>query len=843
MSGDDARDRARWARIEALFDAVCDLPPDERAAVLFRASNDPAIGEEVASLLAEEGRVPLIVDSVAVQALGLPDEASRVGTRVGAYRLVRRLGAGGMGEVYLAERADGEVEQRAAVKLVRPGLATPQLLARFRAERQILARLEHPHIARFLDGGVTDADQPYFVLEFVDGTPIDRYADRHSLSVDARLGLFLQVCEAVGHAHTRLVVHRDLKPSNMLVTHDGRMKLLDFGIAKVVREDAEETLTRTGGMIMSPAYASPEQVRGEPVGTATDIYSLGMVLYQLLTGRRAYTITSPADVVRVVTETEPVRPSLAVGATDGARPGADARRLRQRLAGDLDVIVLKALRKEPERRYGTVRELADDIERHRAGLPIRARSESATYRTARFLARHRLGAASAVAVVVVIATVVTFYTGQLRGERDRAQREARKAGEVATFLRGIFEVSDPTASKGETVTARTLLDEGARRIDTRLAGEPAVQAEMMGVIGNVYLSLGLFADGQRMIEGALARRRALPEPSDSAIAATLHDLGRAQESNGQYAAADSSYREALAIRRRIFDEDHPEVLRAVSAVGGILQAQGSYAPAESLYRQVLERHRANPDASHQELASALYDIGSVEHIDGRFEQAREHFGEAIAELEADTGQHELAIADIKSDLAVLLKNRKEYDAAGPLYRDVLAIRRRYLGEAHSSVAQSLNNYAVFLRASGAAAAAESLSVLALEAYRRSVGEKHPEYAAALNNVAVAMLRRGDCAGAIPLLRRSADIYEQAVNEDFWVPNAIRVNLGRCLTETKQYAEAERVLLASNERLSRVLGDTSSTARGARSRLVQLYEAWGRPARAAAFRPPADSSRR
>ena len=841
---DHERERQRWEQIQSLFDAVYELPAEDRAAALARAPDEAAIRDEVASLLAEEGSVPPIVDGVAVQVLGLPEDASRLGTRVGAYRLVRRIGAGGMGEVYLAERADGEIEQRAAIKLVRPGLATEQLLARFRAERQILARLEHPHIARFLDGGITDGDQPYFALEYVEGEPLDAYADTHSRSVDERLRLFLQVCEAVSHAHARLIIHRDLKPSNILVTHDGQVKLLDFGIAKVVREDADETLTRPGGALMSPAYASPEQVRGEPAGTATDIYSLGLVLYRLLSGRRPYTVERrhPADVVRIVGEVEPMRPSLAIGATDdneaaliGKRRRVDPRRLRRQLAGDLDVIVMKALRKEPERRYRTVGELADDIERHLAGLPISARSESSAYRAGRFLTRHRVGAVTAVATVALIATVVVFYTVQLRGERDRAQREARKASEVTTFLRGIFEVSDPAATKGETVTARTLLDEGARRIETRLAGQPEVQAEMMDVIGNVYVSLGLYPDGQRMIEGALARRRTLPGPSDSAIAATLYDLGQAQEWRGQYAAADSSYHEALAIWQRLFDNDHPEVLHTLSAVAGILRAQGSYAPAESLYRHVLDRYRARGEASPEELASALYDIGSVEHMNGRLDQAGAHFREAIADLRADTSRNALAIADIESDLAVLLKNQQQYDAAGPLYREVLAIRRRYLGETHSLVAQSLNNYAIFLRASGDGVAAESVFVRALEAYRRSVGEEHPDYAAVLNGIAVGRLRRDDCAGAIPLFRRAADIYDHAMTVDFWIPNAIRINLGHCLTETKQYAEAERVLLASHERLARALGDTSGQAGRAREQLVALYEAWGRPARAAVFR--------
>jgi len=385
------------------------------------------------------------------------------------------------------------------------------------------------------------------------------------------------------------------------------------------------------------------------------------------------------------------------------------------------------------------------------------------------------------------------------------------------------------------VTARTLLDQGASRIETRLAGEPEVQSEMTNVIGNVYLSLSLYEEGQAMIERALALRRALPEPSDSAIAATLYDLGLAQQRRARYAEADSSYREALEIRQRIFGEDHPQVLHSLSSVGWVLHAQGSYAAAESLYVHVLAGHRASPDATADDLARAWYDLGSAKHMDGRLDEAGAHFREAIAALEADTIVDELAVASIKNDLAVLLKNSLEYDAAAPLYLDVLDIRRRYLGETHSLFAQSLNNYTVFLRASGDHAGADSVAVLALEAYRQSVGENHPEYGNALNSVAITHERRDDCAGAIERFLEAADIHDRAVNPDYWVPNAIRLNMSRCLIATQQYDEAERVLLTAHESLGRSLGIDADQTRRARDMLVDLYEAWGRPARAAEYR--------
>ena len=462
-------DPHRWSRLKELFDEACALPADERPAFLEGAcGGDAAMQEEILSLFEEEDRVHSLLDGVAVEAAGLLDELTKAGRQVGPYRLVRRLGVGGMGEVYLAERADGQFDQQVALKLVRSGLTSEQILARFRSERQILARLQHPNIARLLDGGLTPEGQPYFVIEYVEGEPIDTYADARALSVDERLELFAQVCRAVTYAHANLVIHRDLKPSNILVTDDGQVKLLDFGIAKVLSEDgdAQEPLTRTGAAVMTPAYASPEQARGEPVNTSTDIYSLGVVLYELLTGLRPYEVDgrNPAEAVRVICEVEPERPSTAItearsrdettGETIGQARGTDVDRLRRRLAGDLDVICLKALRKHAERRYVTADEMGEDIRRHLKAIPIQARAESLSYRAGKYVRRHRLGVLATAAVVLMLAGLVGFYTARLADERDRARLEAEKAEQVAAFLQGLFQVSDPSESRGETVTAR-----------------------------------------------------------------------------------------------------------------------------------------------------------------------------------------------------------------------------------------------------------------------------------------------------------------------------------------------------------------------------------------------------
>ena len=426
-------DATRWTQIQTLFNAVLEQDPAARDAFLHTAcADDPDLLAEVRSLLAADADAHPLLDSLAIEAIALPADLlpdgilPAEGERVGPYRIVEPLGRGGMGAVFLAERADGQFEQQVALKLIRGGAGSAQIVRRFQSERQILARLQHPHIARLLDGGLTEDGQPYFAMEYVDGVPLDQYCEVHDSPIEDRIQLIRAACDAVQSAHRQLVVHRDLKPANILVTVDGQVKLLDFGIAKMLTgaEDAmgdpmgAPALTQTGHAVMTPAYAAPEQLRHEPVTTATDVYALGVVLYELLAGERPYDLSgcSPAEIERIVSEQAP-RPPSAV---------APAHRQR-RLRGDLDTIVQKALRKEPERRYTSAEALADDLQRHLEGRPVEARPDTAGYRTRKFVQRHRAGVTATAAVVVLIATLVTFYTTQLAQERDQCRNAARES--------------------------------------------------------------------------------------------------------------------------------------------------------------------------------------------------------------------------------------------------------------------------------------------------------------------------------------------------------------------------------------------------------------------------------
>ena len=465
----------RWQRIDALFDAALDRPTEERDAFLAEACDgDAELRCEVDELLAAEAASARYLE-------GGPDprqaaeilERDGKPERLGPYRLLEPIGEGGMGVVYQAVRDDEEYARDVAVKVIRRGFESPELLLRFRAERQILARLEHPGIARLYDGGTTPDGRPYLVMERIDGRPIDDWAEGRRLEVEARLALFLDVCAAVEHAHRNLLVHRDLKPDNVLVTASGDVKLLDFGIAKPLEPGSltrdELVRTRTGQQPMSLAYASPEQIRGEPVTTASDVYALGILLYELLTGRHPHRTenSAPHELARAICETEPERMSQAADRSSA---------LAQRLRGDLDTVVAKALAKDPARRYGSAAALADDLRRHLAGEPVRARPATWSYRTAKFLRRHRLAATAAaifVAAVLTFSAVLTIQADRLARERDRAE-------ETLGFLRELFG-RDLYAFGDDRVTVREIFAVGEAKAEQELADRPEIQGRLLEI--------------------------------------------------------------------------------------------------------------------------------------------------------------------------------------------------------------------------------------------------------------------------------------------------------------------------------------------------------------------------
>jgi serine/threonine-protein kinase len=507
----------RWQQIKEAFDRALAMGAPEREAYFNQlAHDDGELHDQVRRLIdADADPASLLKGEVlhavggALESLGGASPADPLlGTTVGPYRLNRLLGEGGMGAVYAGERVEGEFEQHVALKLIRHGLATPEITERFRAERQILARLTHTNIAHLLDGGVTEDRRPWFALEYIEGRTIMQWAEEQRLGIEDRVWLFLTVCDAVQFAHRNLVVHRDLKPSNILVSEAGVVKLVDFGIAKLLDDAQDPGMTRTGSRAMTPTYASPEQVRGEPVTTATDIYGLGLILYELITGRRPFgsDLTSQ-DLEHAILTEDPARPSTVSG---GSGPTGQLE-LKGSVAGDLDNICLMALRKDPDRRYGSVSELAEDIRRFLTGHPVLARGDSVSYRLRKLVQRNRATAAATAAAIVAITGTVGFYTGRLQEQRDLAQLEARRSTEVVEFLTGLFGQASPSETLGESVTVQELLERGAATAQRELASVPDVRATMLGAIGKVYTAMRLDDQAVELLRGPyehLTRKRA-----------------------------------------------------------------------------------------------------------------------------------------------------------------------------------------------------------------------------------------------------------------------------------------------------------------------------------------------
>jgi eukaryotic-like serine/threonine-protein kinase len=709
----------RWRHLEALFIELSTLPPAERQAQLGALEDRETAAELERLLAADDAAGSFLESSIAAGARETLARSDR-GRRIGPYRLVEELGQGGMGIVYLAERADDQFQQRVALKLLHRGFETRDRVARFRAERQILARLEHPAIARLLDGGTTEDGRPYYGMELVPGQPIDADCDARRRTIRERLELFLEVLEAVRYAHQNLVVHRDIKPSNVLVTPEGRPKLLDFGVAKILEAESSEgtDLTGLGGRPMTLAYASPEQVKGEPVTTGSDVYALGVLLYLLLTGRRPYPSEgrSGSEVERLILEHQPERPSRAVRAAGDPvaaqnRGLASAVALARRLEGDLDNIVLTTLAKEPAERYPSVERLSDDLRRHLAGLPILARPTPWHRRAAKFVGRHRVGVAASLTIGLLGLGLVI---GSVAFSR-RAARESARDHAVSRLLIDVFEIADPSQTKSNEVTGRELLDLGAERVRREFSAKPELQSEMFASLGQAFLNLGLPGRAAELhSEAVKAGRRARLD--DGAMIHRLLDFGRALGEGGRYLEAAEVFREAVERAERALPEDALNRAFALGSYGLIQHDLGHYAEADELYRRAITVFRAagSPGRTTRgNRALLLIDFG--------------RYDEAIAvyrELLAEAGGEPLAAANALEFLSMALLGGGQLTEAETTARRSLELRETHLRPNDPDIARSRNALGAAQRERGDLAAAEPLLQRALEERRRILGPDH-----------------------------------------------------------------------------------------------------------------------
>ncbi len=748
-----------------LLAEALERPPGERDVFLDAAcGGSSSLRAELDSLIAahaaqeRDGEFLETLDRAGGAALLEHAVADPPVTRAGPYALLRELGRGGMGVVYLGERAEGGFRQRAAIKLVKRGMDSDAILARFLRERQILAGLDHPNVARLLEGGVTDEGQPWFAMELVEGEPLTGYCDSRRLGLADRLRLFTDACRAVQYAHAHLVIHRDLKPGNMLVNGEGRLKLLDFGVAKLLAEgdagaDGAGGLTRAGAHPGTLGYSAPEQVRGATVTTATDVYGLGMVLYELIAGRRPYPddIRSDHELARMICETAPPAPSKVTP----LRPQA-----ARSLWVDLDAVILKALRKEPERRYGSAEALEQEIGRFLAGQPVEARPDSLVYRVSRFVGRHR------VTVGVTMAAVVALVAGLLgtawqaivaAREGERARIEARRAERVKGFLVEMFEASNPESSGGHVVTARDLLERGTERIEKELSSEPLVQAELLDTIARSFWSLGDFDRALPVAERALEVAHAASGPEDPLVARVLDTLGGIRYSSGDRVAAEETYRQALAMRERLLPPGSPETAESRSDLGRMLVFRGKLDEAETLLRSALVDLRERLGDDHALTALTLIGLAEAAHRRGDIATAADMHAQALAARRRIHGDLHPDVAWSFMALGLALTGNGDPAAGEVKLREGLVLYRKILGEEHPSVARNLNMLGITLRGKGDLKDAEQTFREALAMERKLRGEEHLRVGKVMSNLAGVLAEEGRIEEAMPLFEKAIAI--------------------------------------------------------------------------------------
>jgi serine/threonine-protein kinase len=824
---------ARWSQIEELFARATDLEADERDSYLRAAcAGDDELHGYLSDLLNCDATIAAGIEKTIVTTVNLAfgandlDAEQMRGEMIGPYKVERMLGSGGMGIVYLAARADDQFDQQVAIKLGRHRLIDPQTVLRLRNERQILADLDHPNIARLYDGGTTDDGVPYIVMEHIDGVRIDTYCDVQRLSIVARLELFQAICGAVHHAHQSLVIHRDIKASNILVTRDGIPKLLDFGIAKLIQPagEAADGLTREGAVIMTPANASPEQILGQSITTAIDIYALGLLLYDLLGGFRAFAIDelTPSEYAQLICYQQVTRPSLrlVLEQKSAARAGDAAairdlndiaddrsttiRRLQRRLRGDLDTIVLKTLRKEPERRYRSVSALADDIRLHLQSMPILARAESWRYRAGKFLRRHYAAVSAAAMIVAVLATfsvVLTVQNRTIAKERDTAL-------EVSQFLEEIFEAHDPAEARGKSVTAREILQTGAERIQTRLADRPEIHAALLGTIGRVYRNLGEYQLSTDMLEQALQIRLENQQGNDTSVATAKDDLAATLILRAEYQRARSLLESALATNKKMSGATTKEValnqgnLANLHLKTGDLGAAESYARAAiETYQQLQERgdncaldayqRHDNPCAIKLAMGKAL--LARIFQVRGDLDRTEVLLLEAIEIINESGGPDLPATAFYLQNLGVLQRSKGDFLAAQETLEKAVLAARRILGEKHDLVAATLLDQGTVLHMTGDLDGAEQLMREALALYVETRGAGNPVAGYTLTILGMLLHDKADLAEAESVLRRAVVIYDEALDDNNQYTASALTELGAVLNSTGHLAEAENLL--------------------------------------------------
>jgi eukaryotic-like serine/threonine-protein kinase len=865
----------RWQRIQTLFHDTADLPPQEQRVFLKTAcGDDEELIADVLAMLEEDARGASLLDKdmadVANQVLGEGVPASIAAQDFGPYRITEVLGEGGMGVVYLARRDD--LGSLAAIKVLRDAWLSPARRERFLSEQRMLAQLNHPSIARLYDADTLADGTPWFVMEYVEGVPLTDYCRRHECAIGERLQLFRSVCEAVQYAHQHAVIHRDLKPSNIFVKEDRSVRLLDFGIAKQLESLGEVAdQTRTGLRLMTPAYAAPEQIRGERVGIHTDVYSLGVVLYELLAGRLPFDLSnrSPGEAETMILEEEPDKPSAA------ARQTAKAAGASKTSWADLDVLCLTAMHKDARRRYQSVEALIRDIDHYLHGEPLEARPDTLGYRVGKFVRRNRRAVAATALVSLVVVGMVVFFLVRLTIARNAALAEAARTQRIQRFMTNLFEGGDKEAGPADSLRVVTLVDRGlqeARMLDA----EPNVQADLYQTLGSIYQKLGKFDQSDSLLQSTLERRKSMFGPDSPQVAESLVALGLLRSDQARLDEAERLVRQGLKIGRRKLGPNDPAIATAMVALGKVLEGRGAYDQAiqvldeavrlrstespgtadlaasltelanthfyaghydlsESLNQRALSLYRQLYGERHPLVADVMINLGAIQFERGNYAEADRWDRQALDITRAWYGKDHPETASAMTILARALIFEIRYDEAVDLLQQALAIQERVHGPVHPAVASALNELGALALRRGALDEAEARFRRMADIYRSVYGDKHYLNALALSNLASVYLERRDWARAEQLFREVVRRYTEALSAGHNYTGIARVKLGRALLGQHRYAEAQTESLAGYQILSKQTNSSVSWLQTARKDLATEYDALHQPDKAQQFR--------
>jgi serine/threonine-protein kinase len=872
-------DSGRWQRIQAIFHDACALEGSEREAFVQAACDeDTSLRLKVEGMLREDALGACVLDrdlaEVANELFHEGDDGARP-RQIGRYRVEKRLGEGGMGVVYLAERED--LGARVAIKVLRDSWVSAERRLRFKKEQQFLASLEHPSIARLYDADTLSDGTPYFVMEYVEGASLLEYCAHHHATIEQRLSLFRAVCEAVQYAHGLALIHRDLKPANVLVKADGSVRLLDFGIAKqLASAEGDPFAEKTQGFsFMTPAYAAPEQLSGGAIGLYSDIYSLGVILYQLLTGERPFDLSklTPQEAHALLTKQAPRRPSERT-----ASPASGERPLSAAAWADLDVLVLSAMHPEPLRRYRSVDALIRDLDHFSRHEPLEARPDSLRYRLGKFIRRNRGKLALTGAVLVTVIGLVVFFTVRLSNARNAALAEVARTQRIERFMKRLFQGGEEQLGPSDDLRVVTLVDRGAREARA-LDGDPKVQAELFQTLGAIYGDLGRFEGAQGLLQGALDKRRALFGAESPEVAETLVALGLMRVEQARWDEAESLIKKAIAIDRRRLPPDHPALGRALSALGHAVIGRGNYAAAipslkeaarlfegrgdqplelrftlsdqanaqfylghraesKTLNLRLLEMDRKNLGEQHANVADDLINLACIAQEAGDYKESERLNRQALVITERWFGPDHYMTASNLTLLGRALNHEGGDVEADKLLRRALAINERVYPAAHPSISSTLNDLGIVARNLKHFDEAEAHWQRMLTIERALHGNQHERVGVALSNLASVAAERGDFVRGEQLLREALAIYaERGAPEHVRVGYA-RISLGHALLGQKRYAEAYVESRGGYDIMHKQGSSKASCLPQARKDLAEELTALGKPNEAARFRAEA-----